>query len=218
MFSVKNPSPEYTRLINNYKKIHSEGSIDKNNFKKKPEKTYDGLSTLKFADILQKIIKKNKCKTLLDYGSGKGSFYNNSREFNNKIYPPIKDFWNIEPTLFDPGIKSYIKPKNKKFNIVISIDVLEHVPTQDLNWVLNEIFSFSNNIVFLNVACFPAKVVLDDGENAHVSLFHPMWWYGFITSISSQYDLKVFLICSYAENRKINLIPFCINEDINNYK
>ena len=86
----------------------------------------------------------------------KGDFYFQERKFNNKIFPPLKDFWNIKPTLYDPGINKFQKPKDEKFDIVISIDVLEHIPFQDLHWVIDEIFSFSKKIVFLNVACYPA--------------------------------------------------------------
>ena len=219
MFSAKNPSPDYIKLTKYYKKIHKKGVVYKSNLKKNPEDTYDGTSALKFADIIKKIIEKNNCKTLLDYGSGKGSFYFQKRKFNKINYPPIKDFWNVEPTLFDPGVKDYSKPKNKKFDVVVSIDVLEHIPFQDMYWVVNEILSFSNNIVFFSVACCPANVTLEDGRNAHVSLFHPMWWYGFITAISNQYNLKIFLVCYFIDNnKKLKNVSFGINEDFNNYR
>ena len=107
MFNVRNPSPDYLKLIENYKKIHQEGSLNRDHNKKLPENTYNGRATFFFADFIQKVINKNNCKTILDYGSGKGDFYFKERKFNNKIYPPLKDYWNIQPTLYDPGISKH---------------------------------------------------------------------------------------------------------------
>ena len=218
MYTAKNPSPDFLKLIEIYKKIHLEGSLKRDNKKKLPKDTYNGRATFFFADFIQTIISKNNCKTMLDYGSGKGDFYFKERKFNNKIYPPLKDYWNIQPTLYDPGISKHSKPANQKFDIVISIDVLEHIPLQDLNWVISEILSFSKNIVFINVACYPADIMLDDGRNAHISLFPPMWWYGFISALSSKYNLKIFLVCSTFENKKIKYFSFGINDDLKKYQ
>ena len=217
-FSSQNPSKEYLELAKQYKKIHLEGSSRDNLNKKNPEETYNGWATLTFADFIQKVIQKNQCKTLLDYGSGKGDFYFKERKFNNKLYPPIKEFWKVHPTLFDPGIDGYEKPYNKKFDIVISLDVLEHIPAQDLNWVLNEIFSFSKKIVFLNIACYPADIILPNGRNAHVSIFKPEKWFQEILQIVKKYKLKVFLVCSVFKNKKLEFISYGINEDFKNYE
>jgi len=218
MFNAENPSPDFIKLIEIYKKVHLKGSSKRDNKKKLPEDTYNGRATFFFADFIQTVINKNNCKTMLDYGSGKGDFYFNERKFSNKIYPPLKDFWNIQPTLYDPGIDKLCKPVNQKFDIIISIDVLEHIPLQDLNWVINEILSFSRNIVFINVACYPADIILEDGRNAHISLFPPMWWYGFITALSGKYNSKIFLVCSTFENKKIKYFSFGINTDLKEYQ
>ena len=145
-----------------------------------------------FCDLIKKIIQNNSYKTLLDYGSGKGDIYLNKTKYGDKVFPPLKDYWNVKPTLFDPGVIKFKKPKSKKFDITISVDVLEHIPPQDLYWVINEIFNFSNKAVFLNVACYAALKLLPNGQNAHVSIFSPEWWFGFIYSIAHNYDLKVF--------------------------
>ena len=218
MFNAENPSPDFVKLIEIYRKIHLGGSSKRNSQKKLAKDTYNGRATFFFADIIQTLIKKNHCKTMLDYGSGKGDFYFEKRKFNNKVYQPLKDFWNIKPTLYDPAVIKLDKPKNTKFDIVISIDVLEHIPLQDLNWVISEILSFSKNLVFINVACYPADVILEDGRNAHVSLFPPMWWYGFITALSSKYNSKIFLVCSAFENKKIKYFSFGINDDLKKYQ
>ena len=67
------------------------------------------------------------------------------------------------------------------------------------------------------MACYPADVNLEDGRNAHISLFHPKWWWGFVTALSNEYNLKIFLVCSYFENKEIKYTSFGINDDFNNY-
>ena len=109
------------------------------------------------------------------------------------------------------------KPVGKKFEMVISIDVLEHIPIEDLGWVLDEIFEFSEKIIFINVACYLAERSFADGSNVHVSIFHPMWWYGFVTKIALNHNKKCFLVCSTFENKKFEFINFAINDDFKNY-
>ena len=109
------------------------------------------------------------------------------------------------------------KPTNKSFDITISIDVLEHIPVQDLHWVLNEIFVFSSKAVFINVACYAASALLPNGKNAHVSVFNPDWWSGFIYSIAHNYNVKVFLVCT-KKTPKTKFYNFCINDSFDNYK
>lgn len=213
IFSKENPSPEYLKLTEDYKIIHKKGTALKS-----PQDTYNGASTIHFADKLKKIIDKNECKTLLDYGSGKGDRYYNKSFRDSKEYPPLKDFWGVEPTLYDPGVPYPKPPKQKNFDICISIDVLEHVPYQDLNWVINEIFEYSKKIVFINVACYPASARLPNGKNAHVSVFDPWWWCGFIHSIASNYERKVFVTCTYPKEGKKKFFNYAINDSFNNYK
>lgn len=211
MFNSNKPSEKFIALAEYYKSLHT-GEITNEN----KNKIYNGKATMVFAKIIKQIINKNNIDTLLDYGSGKGDRYFNQSNFGNEEYPPLKKYWDIKPTLFDPGVP-YHKPLNQVFDIVISIDVLEHIPVEDLNWVINEIFNFSKKIVFLNVACYPAERTFPDGKNLHVSLFPPMWWYGFLTSIASNYKKKCFLICSSIKNNKFTYNNFAINDDFKNY-
>ena len=207
-----NPSSEYLKLLKDYQTMHKKGVANRS-----PKDTYNGLSTINFADILKKIIEKNKCKTLFDYGSGKGDRYFNNSLLGSKDYPPLQDFWKIKPTLFDPGVPFPRPNKKKLFDIAISIDVLEHIPTQDLGWVINEIFEYSKNIVFINVACYPSAAKLPNGNNAHISIFDPWWWCGYISAIASSYDKKVFVVCTYSKEGKKHFFSYAINDNFKNY-
>tara|TARA_Y100000741_G_scaffold338023_1_gene297781 strand:+ start:380 stop:1042 length:663 start_codon:yes stop_codon:yes gene_type:complete len=211
LFNKDKPSKKFLTLKEYYKSLHS-GKLTNENKKN----IYNGKTTMVFAKILKEIIEKNKVNDLLDYGSGKGDRYYNESDFGNETYPPLEKYWGVKPTLYDPGVP-HPKPTGNKFDIVISIDVLEHIPLEDLGWVINEIFEFAKKIVFINVACYPAERSFSDGSNVHVSLFHPMWWYGFITNIALNYNKKCFLICSSFKNSKLEFSNFAINDDFKNY-
>ena len=75
--SKQNPSKEYLENLDFYKKMHLEGYSLTDGRKRKPNDAYDGKSTLIYAKLIRDIIKKNEIKTMLDYGCGKGFYYEN---------------------------------------------------------------------------------------------------------------------------------------------
>ena len=89
MYSVTKPSAEYTELIEEYKKLHKDPTI------------FPGKSITKYAHYVRSIIRDNKCKTLLDYGCGKGELY--EEENKSKLGKPLHKFLKIKNyTLYDP--------------------------------------------------------------------------------------------------------------------
>ena len=82
--------------------------------------------------------------------------------------------------MYDPAYEEHSTLPDRKFDAVISTDVLEHIPEADLGWVLREMYSKAEKMVFLNVACFPALKKLKDGSNAHVSIFSTEDWIQFV--------------------------------------
>jgi hypothetical protein len=73
----------------------------------------------------------------------------------------------------------------QKFDGVISTDVLEHCPEEDLPWILDEIFGYAAAFVYLNVACFAARKTLPNGENAHVTVRPGEWWHERVSSAAA---------------------------------
>ena len=142
-------------------------------------KTYGTAEPLKFKEEIKTIAKHFKSKTALDYGSG-GSDLNTeeiSEGISFKDYVGLKKIYQFEPAR---DLK-----KKGKFDMVLSFDVLEHIFIADLPWVINDIFSKANKCVLINVACYEAAALLPNGENAHVTLRHPLWWLGQIECIST---------------------------------
>ena len=167
------PSDRYKKLLEEYILMHrvSDGM-------------FNGRSLGKWTDIIHGFIDKLDCKTLLDYGSGKGHLYtdkfNTILDANGLIVldKPLPEIWtNLESyRLFDPAYEEFQELPEGKFDAVISTDVMEHIPETDLLWVIDEILGYANKMVFLNIACFQAIKTLADGSNAHVSVFHHLDW------------------------------------------
>ena len=188
-FNRDTPSPKYSALVEEYKVMHGYS-----------DRMFNGGSLLKFVDIIKAYLEKNECQSVLDYGSGKGALYTEDfHTITKEINKPLPEYWDLDLcTLYDPAYKEHANLPSGKFDAVICTDVLEHIPEADLGWVIKEILSKANKMVFLNVACFPALKKLKDGSNAHVSIFSTEEWIQFVAMTSIQFkNLKIYL---FADN------------------
>tara|TARA_R100001082_G_scaffold37249_1_gene19603 strand:- start:255 stop:920 length:666 start_codon:yes stop_codon:yes gene_type:complete len=187
MINKENPSQEYKDLVESYKVLH------------KGEGKFQGHSLLPCIPYIHKAIIKNNCKTLLDYGCGKALPYNNKRYKELKLVKPIQDLWELNSySLYDPGYEEYSKIPTGKYDMVICTDVLEHIPEQDLEWVLKKIFNYATKAVYLNISCQPAIKHFQEGKfkgrNVHVSVFNEKWWIEKIGPIwSTDTSIKTYL-------------------------
>ena len=134
------PSKEYLKNIEFYKQMHKDGFNLINGRTRSRDEAYNGRSTLVFAKLIRNIIDRNQITNMLDYGCGKGFFYDNSFTIKDLKIKSLRDYWDIKIDLFDPCYKNYSVIDEKKiYDLVISIDVLEHIPEQDIDWVLDRI-------------------------------------------------------------------------------
>jgi len=175
-----NPSPEYIWCLENYKELHEGGKL------------FDGRSLERFIHTIDRLIKETNCKTLLDYGAGRGVLYgNNYGTLTDEIDKPLDEYWGVEVDLYEPAL--YDALPDKSYDAVISVDVLEHIPENDLNWVIDEILDRSDKIAFFNIACFPAVKTFSDGTNLHVSVFEPDVWLEFLREKSKQHKPDIYV-------------------------
>ena len=116
--------------------------------------------------LFHSYIKKWKPNTVLDYGCGKGTIL----EHNKKEYPKIQ--WEG----YDPAVDAYMNIKKKKYDLVFSNDVLEHIEPEYVTNVLEHINSLAEKFIWLRIDTNPARKTLLDGRNAHISLNTSDWW------------------------------------------
>jgi hypothetical protein len=187
------PSQEYYDLIDSYKVLHEE------------EGKFKGISLAPLVPTLINVTKENNCKTLLDYGCGKAIPYDKDRCKEVGLRNPVQELCSIESfDLYDPAYEKYAELPDKKYDIVVCTDVLEHIAEQDIDYVLTQILSRSNKVVFLNISCRPAVKHFKEGKfkgkNVHISVFDPSWWGHKIGNIWNNFNhLKIYTLCGTKE-------------------
>lgn len=188
LHSRENPSPRYLELVRLYREMHEKGETF---LQIKPEDTFPGLSLPVQAPRIKKLIKATHALRILDYGSGKGQQYqvaNPTIPGEPPGWPSIQTYWGVDSiTCYDPSYPPFSELPRGAFDGVISTDVLEHCPEDDVPWIIDEIFSYARKFVFMNVACYPAKKRLPTGENAHCTIRPKEWWADIIRKIGEKH-------------------------------
>lgn len=175
-YNRDNPSPRYRELVKMYGQLHAEGDPEKGI---PAERMFDGRSLPPQALRIADIIRETGAKTILDYGAGKGQQYQPQpiELPDGSSHASVAEWWGVEPvTCFDPGHEAFSTLPQGTFDGVISTDVMEHCPEEDLPWILGEIFGYARKFVYLSVAQYPAQKILPNGENAHCTLEPTEWW------------------------------------------
>lgn len=146
-----------------------------------------GTASLKYGEIVSKLVRNTKATTLLDYGCG--AMRNLAKVLD----------CDVEYEGYDPAVPDFaIDPDPAEF--VVSIDVLEHIEPECLEAVLDHIRSKTLRHAFLTIHTGPAVKVLSDGRNAHLIQEGPEWWlpkimtrWKLLQFSASRYGFHVFL-------------------------
>ncbi len=175
-FSRTNPSPRFIELEKIYRQLHQHGDILNG---LPPEKTFSGRTLAAHLDRLKTAIDAYQLRTLLDYGCGKAVAHKTAQ----LVTPEGENLRGLrqilavdEITLYDPGFEPYRELPTGTFDGVVCTDVLEHIPEEDTDWVIEELFAYAEKFLLCTVACYPASKNLPSGENAHITLKKPGWW------------------------------------------
>ena len=186
-YSRADPSPRYREMAALYGRMHAEGET---RLGIPPEQTFPGSSLLPHVQRIKRLIEATGARTVLDYGAGKGMQYRPQKIMvgGQHVADGVAEYWDVdEVRCYDPGYPAHRELPREKFDGVISTDVLEHCPEEDLAWILDEILGFAQRFVFLNVACFPARKSLPNGENAHITVRPPHWWHETLVPRAAKY-------------------------------
>lgn len=134
-----------------------------------------GTSSHKHVEPILGIAKMLGTRDILDYGCGKGML-------QKGIPFPIQNY--------DPCMPEYAR-RPAQADLVVCTDVLEHIEPECLKEVMDDITLLTRKVLFVNVACRPAKKVLPDGRNAHLLQETPNWW---LTWFLPRFDLQSFQV------------------------
>ena len=123
-----------------------------------------GTSSVKYLRYLRPEITLLHPKSIIDFGCGQSIFLD-----------CLNLGYDVEYHRYDPAIPAYSKLGNEKVDLLVNIDVLEHIEEPDLDRVLSKMSGACRNAIIV-VDTVPAKHTLPDGRNAHVSLHPHDWW------------------------------------------
>lgn len=123
--------------------------------------TFGTSGHMRAGDVLHLAVRHN-AKTILDYGSGKGTLKHN-------LTLPVREY--------DPGIPGKDSEPSPA-DLVVASDVLEHIEPECLDSVLAHLVSLTNKVCYVVVHLTPAQKHLPDGRNAHLIIENEDWWEG----------------------------------------
>jgi hypothetical protein len=115
-------------------------------------------------DILSHVIALSP-RSIVDYGCGQSDLI-----FALAGRIPLERF-----ARFDPAIPEFADKPKGRFDLLVSVDVLEHVPDGEIDVVAAEMAAMATDAILI-IDTGPATVTLSDGRNAHVSQHGGDWW------------------------------------------
>jgi hypothetical protein len=134
-----------------------------------------GTASLQYGEIVSTLVETTGAKTLLDYGCG-------SMQNLRKVLD-----CDVLYLGYDPAIPEY--SRKVPSNLVVCIDVLEHIEPELLDNVLDDLQSLTQGWAFMTVHTGPARKTLSDGRNAHLIQEPPCWW---LPKFFSRWDVRQF--------------------------
>jgi len=148
-------------LIKNYQEIHA-------------SKDY-GFTSFRYKDHIQACINDLKPKSILEFGCGQSIL------IDNLIY-------DAEYYRYDPAIPQFSTIPVDKADFIINTDVLEHIPSKDLDDVIAQMKNITEH-VFFNIATDYANEILPNGENAHCTVWPGEKWLELIRKYYPEADI-----------------------------
>lgn len=100
---------------------------------------FTGDNTVLYADQIQALINSTGSKTILDYGSGQGIQYSSFQ---------LDAVWGVTVDMYEPGIESLSVLKDQTYDGVICVGVMDHVPEEEVDETLKNIFDRASKFAF----------------------------------------------------------------------
>lgn len=136
-----------------------------------------GTASLKFGQVVGSLIDRLECDTLLDYGCG-------SMRNLLKVLECERDCSYLG---YDPAVPEF--NQKEPCDLVVSIDVLEHIEPDLLDNVLDDLMMLTKRWAFFTVHTGPAVKTLSDGRNAHLIQKPASWW---LPKMLQRWELEAF--------------------------
>lgn len=123
-----------------------------------------GDTSVKNLRFLRPEIQILRPRSILDYGCGQSRLLNE-----------LALGYAVELIRYDPAIPAYACKPAGHADLLINVDVLEHIEEGDLDDVMAEMASLCRHAILI-IDTKPASAILPDGRNAHVTVRPHAWW------------------------------------------
>lgn len=123
-----------------------------------------GSKGIQWAAYIEQLVIEEGHRSILDYGCGKGSL----AECLGRSGIAVAEY--------DPAIPGKEASPADAADLVICLDVLEHVEPDLLDNVLSDLARLTKRKIFFDICTEPAVKVLSDGRNAHLIVKPAEWW------------------------------------------
>ncbi len=185
MFTKDHPSKEFGQLIAQYQQMNDTSELFAGNQNKQHFKTVANLA------------KATNAREILDYGSGKAISYQAiPGEPEDSPWRQSDALPGLRIRCYDPGHAPFADIGEGSYGGVISTNVVEHLPSSDVPWVIEEMFSRASGFVMIVAACYPSDKTLPNGRNAHTTQQPPYWWHVQMALAARRYpNLRWRMIC-----------------------
>lgn len=156
MVSVIDPGQDYHRALAATQAHH------------RKHKTFSGRFLFRYLDDVKMLVEKYDCKTMLDYGCGKGIQYEQPTESGQMI----PELLGVEVTKYDPGVPQFSAEPKGKFDLVICTQVLGSIPVSGLPWVTDRLYGFARKAIYVAERVRPVKKTI----HRHMDAAMPRMW------------------------------------------
>jgi len=176
VYTRENPSQRFRMLEELYREVHESGLPADG---VAAGELFAGRNLLAHLPRVKALVDATGARSILDYGAGKGLLYRATdlRLPSGETIDSVRDYWGIaDIRCYDPGVPRFAATPSGPADGVLCTDVLEHVPEEDIPWLLGELFRLATRFVYANIASYPAEKTLPNGWNAHVTVRPPAWW------------------------------------------
>jgi 2-polyprenyl-3-methyl-5-hydroxy-6-metoxy-1,4-benzoquinol methylase len=172
--------PDYRDHIEAYAQLHE-------------MRHYGDSATELHLETVRKIVSARNPRSILDYGCGRSDL---AVHFWRDGYRRI--------SRYDPALRKFREMPEGQFDLVLCMDVLEHIPMASVDKVLTEVREKSAAAVF-TISTKLARAKLPDGRNAHCTLLtRPEWtrwvaeYFGQVVELPSHSDQELVLMAGSA--------------------
>lgn len=134
------PSADYDAALDATRRFHARN------------KGFSGRFMIRYWTDIDRLIREFGCRTMLDYGCGRGVQYEMP-----EIQEGLAAAGITHVQKYDPGVGEFSEEPRGQYDLVICTQVLGSIPIPDLQWVLGRLCGFASRAVYIGERIGPVR-------------------------------------------------------------